>query len=110
MQLIPGGPRPPPASATTPTTNVVDGAKAQVILSALVVPADVKDNQPMLDLLWRTSIRWNLKPHHVTGDSIYGSLENIKAIENAGIRAFMPVRDWTHTNPSSFSKEDFLLR
>jgi Transposase DDE domain/Transposase domain (DUF772) len=86
---------------------VVDGGKARVILSALVVPADVKDNQPMLDLLWRTSFRWNLKPHHVTGDSIYGSLENIKAIEDAGIRAFMPVRDWTHNNPSSFSKKDF---
>src|SRR5215212_7074378 len=53
---------------------VVDGGKARVILSALVVPADVKDNLPMLDLLWRTCFRWGLRPHHVTGDSIYGSL------------------------------------
>jgi transposase len=71
---------------------VVDGGKARIILSALVVPADVKDNLPMLDLLWRTCFRWGLRPHHVTGDSIYGSLQNIKAVEDAGIRAFMPVR------------------
>jgi transposase len=86
---------------------VVDGGKARVILSALVVPADVKDNLPMLDLLWRTCFRWRLRPHHVTGDSIYGSLENIKAVEDAGIRAFVPVRDWTHNAPGSFSKKDF---
>ena len=86
---------------------VVDGGRARVILSALVVPADVKDNLPMLDLLWRTCFRWGLRPHHVTGDSIYGSLENIKAVEDAGIRAFVPVRDWTHNAPGSFSKKDF---
>jgi hypothetical protein len=28
----------------------------------------------MLDLLWRTCFRWGLRPHHLTGDSIYGSL------------------------------------
>ncbi len=83
---------------------VVDGGRARVILCALVVPADVKDNLPMLDLLWRTCFRWGLRPHHVTGDSIYGSLENIKAVEDAGIRAFVPVRDWTHNAPGSFSK------
>jgi transposase len=86
---------------------VVDGGKARVILSALVVPADVKDNLPMLDLFWRTSFRWRIRPHHVTGDSIYGSLQNIKALEDSGIRAFMPVRDWTHNAPGSFAKKDF---
>jgi hypothetical protein len=85
---------------------VVDGGKARIILSALVVPADVKDNLPMLDLLWKTCFHWKIRPHHVTGDSIYGSLENIKAVEDAGIRAFMPVRDWTHNFPGSFSKKD----
>jgi len=86
---------------------VVDGGKARVVLSALVVPADVKDNLPMLDLLWRTSFRWKLRPHHVTGDSIYGSIENIKAVEDSGIRSFMPVRDWTHNTPGSFAKKEF---
>src|SRR5215208_3778579 len=86
---------------------VVAGGKARVILSALVVPADVKDNLPMLDLLWRSCFRWGLRPHHLTGDSIYGSLHNIKAVEDAGIHAFVPVRDWTHNAPGSFSKKDF---
>jgi transposase len=86
---------------------VVDGGKARIILSALVVPADVKDNLPMLDLLWRTCFRWRLRPHHVTGDSIYGSLQNIRTVEDGGIRAFVPVRDWTHNFPGSFSKKDF---
>jgi transposase len=36
---------------------VVDGGKARVILTDLVTKADVKDNQPMLDLLWRTTFR-----------------------------------------------------
>jgi transposase len=31
---------------------VVDGGKARVILNVLVSPADVTENQPMLDLLW----------------------------------------------------------
>lgn len=33
---------------------VVDGGKARVILATLVTPADVMENQPMLDLLWHT--------------------------------------------------------
>ena len=31
---------------------VVDGGKARIILTALVTPAEVMENQPMLDLLW----------------------------------------------------------
>jgi IS5 family transposase len=67
---------------------VVDGGKARVILTALATRADVKDNQPMLDLLWHTTFRWRLRPHHVTGDSVYGTIPNLKAVENAGIRAY----------------------
>ena len=52
---------------------VVDGGKARVILTALVTKADVKDSQPMLDLLWHTIFRWKLRPHHATGDSVYGT-------------------------------------
>src|SRR5215212_12269043 len=40
---------------------VVDGGKARVILSALVTPADVTENQPMLDLLFRTIFRWGAR-------------------------------------------------
>lgn len=85
---------------------VVDGGKARVILNALVTRADVKDNQPMLDLLWRTAFRWKLRPHHVTGDSHYGTLQNIKAVEEADIRAYMPIIDFTHRS-AFFGKDKF---
>ena len=48
---------------------VVDGGKARIVLTALVTPAEVQDNQPAMDLLWRTRFRWKLHPRHVTGDS-----------------------------------------
>ncbi len=85
---------------------VVDGGKARVIVNALVTRADLQDNQPMLDLLWRTCFRWKLRPHHVTGDSVYGTLPNVKAIERAGIRAFMPIIDYTR-GKRLFNKEEF---
>jgi transposase len=37
--------------------SVVDGGKARIILTALVTPAEVQDNQPAVDLLWRTRFR-----------------------------------------------------
>ena len=48
---------------------VVDGGKARIILTALVTPAEVQENQPALDLLWRTRFRWKLRPRQVTGDT-----------------------------------------
>ncbi|MDP9410560.1 MAG: transposase, partial [Actinomycetota bacterium] len=86
---------------------VVDGGRARVILTALVTRADVKDNQPMLDLLWHTTFRWKLRPHHVTGDSVYGTIPNLKAIEGAGIRAYMPAIDYTWGKRTLFRKDDF---
>ena len=86
---------------------VVDGGKARVILTALVTKADVKDNQPMLDLLRHTTFRWKLRPHHATGDSVYGTIPNVKALEQAGIRAYMPVIDYTWGKRSLFRKDDF---
>jgi hypothetical protein len=44
------------------THYVVDGGKARIILNALVTPFEVTENQPMLDLLWRTSFRWHIHP------------------------------------------------
>jgi hypothetical protein len=69
----------------------VDGGKARVILNALVTPFEVTENAPMLDLLWRTSFRWKLRPRQVTGDTAYGTTENCAAVERAGIRAFVPL-------------------
>src|SRR5437588_13011969 len=54
----------------------------------------VMDNQPMLDLIFRTRFRWKLRPRHMTGDTKYGTIENIKALEEAGIRAYVPLPNW----------------
>ena len=80
------------------THYVVDGGKQRMILAALVTPAEVMENQPMLDLLWHVRFRWRLSPRQVTGDTKYGTLENIKAIEDAGMRAYIPLfnRDNEH--------------
>lgn len=70
---------------------VVDGGKRRIILAALVTPADVMENVPMRDLLWRVCFRRHLWPHQVTGDAKYGTTENIVAVEGAGIRAYVPL-------------------
>jgi hypothetical protein len=75
---------------------VVDGGKARIILAALVTPAEVREHLPMLDLLWRVCFRWKLRPRQVTGDTTYGTLENIVAVEDAGIRAYVPLPDSDH--------------
>ncbi len=53
----------------------------------------------MLDLLWRVRFRWKLHPHQVTGDTKYGTIENIKATQDQGIRAYIPLPDWEHQRP-----------
>jgi len=41
------------------THYVVDGGTSRIILNVLVTPAEVMENQPMLDLLWRTASAGN---------------------------------------------------
>ena len=86
---------------------VVDGGKARVILSVLVTPADVMENQPMLDLLFRTIFRWRARTRRVTGDATYGTRENIAAIEKASIRAYTALAE-QGKRTSLFTIEDFL--
>src|SRR5438045_3859480 len=81
------------------THYVIDGGKARIILAALVTPSEVMENQPMLDLLWRVCFRWHLHPRQVTGDTKYGTLENIVALEDAGIRPYMPLPDFEQWTP-----------
>ncbi|MBA3946174.1 MAG: IS1182 family transposase [Herpetosiphonaceae bacterium] len=81
------------------THYAVDGGKARIILTALVTPSEVMDNQPMLDLLWHCRFRWQLPLEQVTGDATYGTTENIVAIENAGLRAYLPLSDFDHRTP-----------
>jgi transposase len=81
------------------THYAVDGGKARIILSVLVTPSEVMDNQPMLDLLWRSCFRWKLPLEQVTGDTRYGTTENIVAIEEAGLRAYLPLPDFEQRTP-----------
>ena len=77
----------------------VDGGKARIILEVLVTPADVMENLPFLDMLWRTRFRWQLWPRQVTGDTTYGTVENIVALEDQGIRAYVPLPDFDQRTP-----------
>jgi transposase len=87
---------------------VVDGGKARIILYPLVTPADVLENEPMLDLLWRVIFRWQVQPERVVADTTYGTIEHIRALEDAGIRAYVPLADGDRTayyGPSQFHYE-----
>jgi len=69
----------------------VDGGKARIVLHCLVTPASVQDNTPMLDLVWWAWFRWQLPLKVVVGDTRYGTIDNIVALERNGIRAFFPL-------------------
>ncbi len=88
------------------THYVVDGGKARIVLRALVTPAEVHEPQPALDLVWQTCFRWKLRPRHVTGDTAYGTIENIVALEDAGIRAYVPLPE-PDARRAGFAREDF---
>lgn len=72
---------------------VVDGGKSRISLAALVTPADVMENTPMQGVLRRVRFRWHLHPEQVVGDTTYGTMENIRALEDDGIRAYVPLAD-----------------
>jgi hypothetical protein len=78
---------------------VVDGGKARVILNVLVTPADVTENQPMLDLLWRTIFRWRARVRRLTGDATYGTKEIVAAVEKASIRAYVSMAEFESRSP-----------
>ena len=73
----------------------------------MVAPAEVQENQPALDLLWRTRFRWKLRPRHVTGDTKYGTVENIAAIEREGICAYFPLSA-VGQRAERFGEHDFI--
>jgi transposase len=85
---------------------VVDGGRARIILAALVAPAEVQEHQPALDLLWWARFRWKLRPQRITGDTKYGTVANIVAIENQGIRAYVPLSE-VGQRPGLFGEQDF---
>ena len=85
---------------------VVDGGRARIVLNVLVAPAEASENRPMLDLPWRACFRWRLRPHHVTADGKYGTLENVAALERAGVRAYVALHE-SGDKPGFFPKREF---
>jgi hypothetical protein len=81
------------------THYVVDGGKARIILAALVTPASVMDNTPMLDLERWVCFRWQMFPEIAVGDTKYGTVTNITSLEQDGIRAYLPTADLTRRTP-----------
>jgi len=76
---------------------VVEGGKARIILHALITPADVMENPPMLDQLRRVIFRWRVRPQRIIADTTYGTIANIRALEaEEGIREDVPLPDWEH--------------
>jgi transposase len=86
---------------------LVDGGKARIILGVLVTAADVMENMPFLDMLRRACFRWKLRPYSATGDATYGTVEIIRTLEDAGIRAYLPMTDWDAGAGGLFGREAF---
>lgn len=80
------------------THYVVDGGKARIILAALVTPASVMDNTPMLDLARWVRFRWQVFPQIAVGDTKYGTISNIAGLERDGVRAYLPTPDFSQRN------------
>jgi transposase len=89
------------------THYVVDGGKARVVLGVLVTGAEVTENLPMLEMLFRSTFRWRLRPRSVTGDAAYGTRENVAAIEKAGVRAYTALPE-QGKRTALFTMEDFV--
>jgi transposase len=90
------------------THYVVDGGQARIILAALVTPATVQDNTPMIDLAWWVRFRWQLQPSIGVADNKYGTGENVAALEANGVRAFMPlIRSNAEKRAKHFPKSMF---
>src|SRR5687768_15126327 len=75
---------------------VVDGGKARIILSALVTPASITDNTPLLDLVDWVRSRWRIAPRLAVGDTRYGTVPNIVRLEARGIQAYLPTSDFSN--------------
>jgi hypothetical protein len=54
------------------------------------------ESQAMRDLLWRVCFRRQIWSHSVTGDAKYGTIDNVVAIEDTDIRAYVPLTDFEH--------------
>jgi hypothetical protein len=60
----------------------------------------------MLDLVFRARFRWKLWPRQITGDTAYGTIDNIVAVEDQHMRAYVPLPDFDKRT-TVFGKEAF---
>ena len=86
---------------------VVDGGRARIILAALTTPADVQDNQAMIDLLDRVCFRYHLHVRTAVADGLYATGENLRALAERGITAYTPLTDREQATPF-FKHKDFV--
>jgi len=85
---------------------LVDGGTARIILHAFVTPGDVSESQVLIDQLYRTLFRRTLRPRRLIADARYGTGRNVRAIEDLGIRAYVPLHEG-RTSSSSFRHTEF---
>jgi hypothetical protein len=85
---------------------VVDGGRARIILAAVVLPGDVMENTPLLDLVRRVAFRGHRRPQRVIADAAYGTGENLRELEQDGLVPLMPVTDYEQSTPF-FKQADF---
>lgn len=78
---------------------LIDGGRARIILHAFVTPGDVSESQVLIDQLRRTLFRRKLRPARLIADAKYGTGPNLRAIEELGIRAFVPLYDNETASP-----------
>jgi hypothetical protein len=62
----------------------------------------------MLELLLRSRFRWRLRLRSVTGDAAYGTVENVAAVEKAGIRAYLALPKHDERRGPLFGKDEFV--
>jgi len=85
---------------------LVDGGKARIILHAFVTPGDVAENMVLLDQLTRTMFRRKLQPKRLIADAKYATTPNIRTLEDADIRAYVPLPEWDKSS-SRFKRAAF---
>lgn len=78
---------------------LIDGGRARIILHAFVTPGDVSESQVLIDQLRRTLFRRKLRPHRLIADAKYGTGPNVHAIEEMGIRAYVPLHEGDTSSP-----------
>ncbi len=73
------------------THELVDGGRARLILRALVTPGDVTETNVAVDQLHRVIFRRKIHPQRLIADAEYASATNIRALDDDGTRAYVPL-------------------